>query len=618
MVLFAAALNFGCEMSDTEAVSTLMPTATSTTELTATPTPTRTPKPTATSMPGPTATPTPTRTPKPTATSTPEPTATPTPTRTPRSTATPVPTVPPAPHLVDDHDTQNTRWLEFNYPDLSRQGAALPWVVDGLSDLERQAVDELLYLGVRNIEHLRTLLGMPFLRSLETGDILALDAMDRLARHGLLTTLLDHPAVLLGITDAQTIRIAAAGTYYQNPTSLEKALDPHRTTVESGHGPTGLTPSLQISIVRTAQGKPGTIQAVQEAVDSVEQVMQLPLPTDHVVLVLDDEAAIETYDGGNYGFAMSYKPEYERPENSWVWRHFQKGLVHESAHYYWSGNAGWIDEGLANIHAYLYGVGVGLSPGQMSPRREGCEADDLKMLTTWGPDTSNRQQYLCNYYLGELLFRELLDALGAEEFTAKIRGLYLLSVAEQEAGRVPGIGAVREIFSGQADIVDKHWSGAMNAPENRTSDEGIERTSHDMIQWDEYPTHDGRFVSFKGTVVGGAVLSKPHLALARGGGYQNFSLSPADEHTATGNILPPLEAGRSWNTERTGSTVAADYRLEGQTFTVTFEFPTRLGTDPSTYVVVVWGFQDESRTPTISEVLDILGYARIRTEQIGQ
>ncbi len=493
----------------------------------------------------------------------------------------------------------------------------MPWVVDGLSDLERQVIDELLFLGVRNIEHLRTVLGMPFLQSLETGDILALDAMERLARHGLLTTLLDHPAVLLGITYAQTVRIAAAGTYYQNSTSPEKALDPHRTTVEGGHGPTGLTPSLQISIVRTAQGKPGTIQAVQEAVDSVEQVMQRPLPTDHVVLVLDDEAVTETYAGTNYGFAISYKAEYERPENPWEWRHLQKGLVHEIAHYYWSGNASWIDEGLANIHEYLYGVGAGLSPGQLSSRREGCEADDLKMLTAWGADKSNRQ-YRCNYYLGELLFRELLNALGAQEFTAKIRELYLLSVAEQEAGRVPGIGVVREVFSGQADIVDKHWSGAMNASENRTSDEGIERTSHDMIQWDEYPTHDGRFVRFKGTVVGGAVLSKPHLALARGGGYQNFSLYPADAQTHSGSILPPLEDGRSWETGGSGSTVATDYRLEGQTFTVTFEFPTRLGSDPSAYVVVVWGFQDESRTPTISEVLDILGYARIRTEQIGK
>ena len=603
------------------ATATPTPTPTLTPEPTATatptPTPTLTPEPTPTPEPTATATPTPTPTltPEPTATATPTPTPTATPEPTATPSPTPTPTVPPAPHLVDDHATQNTRWLASSYPDLSRQGAALPWVVDGLSDLERQAIDDLLYLGVRNIKYLRALLGMPFLQSLETGDVLAIKAMTSLTWHDLLTTLLHHPAVRSGIDDAQTVRIAAAGTYYQYPTSLEKALDPHGASVESWSGPTGLTPNLQVSIVRIAQGKPGTIEAVQEAVDFVEQVMQLPLPTDHVVLVLDDEAVTKDYGGSNYGFAISYKPEYERPENPWAWRQLQQGLVHEIAHYYWRGNDAWIDEGLANIHGYLYGVEAGLSPGQLRPGRRGCEADDLKMLTAWGTDSSN-SQYLCNYYLGELLFRELMDALGVEAFTAKMRELYMKSVAEQEAGRAPGIGAVREVFSGQADIVDRHWSGAMNAPENRISAEGIERTSHDLIQWDEYPTYDGRLVRFKGTLMDGAVLAAPSLAVARGGGHQNFSLYPADSWTYMGTILPPLGGGWLWTLNDPGDVVAVEYQLDGETFTISFEFPAGLGSDLSAYVVVVWGFPDESRTPTISSKgqSDILGYARIRTE----
>ena len=34
--------------------------------------------------------------------------------------------------------------------------------------------------------------------------------------------------------------------------------------------------------------------------------------------------------------------------------------------------------------------------------------------------------------------------------------------------------------------------------------------------------------------------------------------------------------------------------------------------DPSGYVMTVWGFQDENRTPNIGEKVDLLGYARIR------
>ena len=48
-------------------------------------------------------------------------------------------------------------------------------------------------------------------------------------------------------------------------------------------------------------------------------------------------------------------------------------------------------------------------------------------------------------------------------------------------------------------------------------------------------------------------------------------------------------------------------------FTVKFRVRQGLGS-PSDYVVIVWGFQDESREPFIYDKIDILGYARIRVE----
>ena len=74
------------------------------------------------------------------------------------------------------------------------------------------------------------------------------------------------------------------------------------------------------------------------------------------------------------------------------------------------------------------------------------------------------------------------------------------------------------MVSDQAGIVDTHWSGALNAPENRPFDEGVDRISHDLIQWDQHPTYDGQEVSFNGTLLDDAVLSSETVSQAREGG----------------------------------------------------------------------------------------------------
>ncbi len=96
------------------------------------------------------------------------------------------------------------------------------------------------------------------------------------------------------------------------------------------------------------------------------------------------------------------------------------------------------------------------------------------MLSEWDPDTSS-SRFLCNYYLGQGLFQELLESLGAEKFGKKLHELYRLSRTEQESDLTPGIAAVRQAFEDQSDAVDKHWAGALNAPENRAFDEGAYR-----------------------------------------------------------------------------------------------------------------------------------------------
>ena len=339
--------------------------------------------------------------------------------------------------------------------------------------------------------------------------------------------------------------------------------------------------------------------------------MLLDLPADHVILVLNDKAVIATYGGTHYGFAIGYLPKYEQMRDTPEGREFQQGLAHEVAHYYWRENESWINEGLANTIEYMYGEDNGLSPGELKIRRGDCEAHDLEMLSEWDAPIGNPEEYACNYYLGERLFLELREGLGEAEFSEKLRDLYHLSLTAREARQTAGIATVRQVFNDQAGVVDTHWSGALNAPENRPFDEGADLINHDLIQWDQRPTYDGQEVSFSGTLLDDAVLSKETLSRAREAGPTNFQLILAADNAYVGSILPPPESG--WILNDAGDTVATVYQLDERAFTVTFQFPQVPGS-PSDYVVLVWGYKDDTRTPTIGANTDPLGKARIRNE----
>ena len=70
----------------------------------------------------------------------------------------------PALPSLTDHPTQNLTWLAHHHPLLYRQIAELPWVEDELSQLERDTIDQLLYIGVSDIPSLEATLGLPWVQ----------------------------------------------------------------------------------------------------------------------------------------------------------------------------------------------------------------------------------------------------------------------------------------------------------------------------------------------------------------------------------------------------------------------------------------------------------------------
>ena len=507
-------------------------------------------------------------------------------------------------------------WLDYedgtSGVDITQAVVARQWIRDGISQAEHDLLLWLAYLDYWSEEAAVAVVDMPFLSSIERDDVLAVRGLHQLAssRDGRLNAVLTHPNVRDGITDDETTLVAATGTI-RGASEVRRILEPGNARTEVVFEKTRYTPNLKISIIRTGtQPRQATIDDIRDSVEFVEGIMSRPLPVSHIIVVVDDYAVTEGYGGTNYGFAFSVLSDDERHESPYDTFDFRSKIIHETAHFFWRDHASWIDEGVANTFEYLYGVDEGVSPGQReTPHRGICEAHDLEMLTEWDASLEQQGRYGCNYFLGQLLFQELLEELGRTAFSQRLRELYLLSLDTKEdpEAETPGIAEVREAFANQAAIVEKHWSGALNAPENRPVDDGTR--GHSLVRWDQRPISDGRFVTFRGTLLGDAVLSKETNADARTGGQPNFTLASVGDYDSVGSVLPPLTSGR-WVLNDPGDVVATDYDVNDGTFTVRFRFPQALG-DPSDYAVLVLGFQDGSRSSFFGWEVDILGSARI-------
>ena len=501
--------------------------------------------------------------------------------------------------------------------DIPEAVGALRWFRDGINETEGDLLLWLAYLDYWSEEAAAAVVDMPFLSSIERDDVLALRSLHQLAssRGGRLDAVLTHPNVRDGITDDETTLVAATGAI-RGASEVRRILGRGNARTEVVFEQTRHTPNLKISIIRTGtQSRQSTTDDIRDSVEFVEGIMDRPLPVSHIIVVVDDYAVTEGYGGTNYGFAFSVLSDDEQHQTPYDTFSFRSKILHETAHFFWRGHASWIDEGVANTFEYLYGLDEGVSPGlRKQASRDSCEAHDLEMLTEWDASPEQPRRYGCNYFLGQLLFQDLLEELGRGAFSQRLQELYHLSLETKDdpEGETPGIAEVREAFPDRAAVVEKHWSGNLNAPENRPFDEGVPRTSHGLIQWDQHPTYDGTFVTFGGTLLGDAVLFNETLTEARAGGYANFTLAPANDYEHTGSVFPRLPSGQ-WILNDPGDVVAPEYELHDGTFTVRFRPRAGLG-DPSEYVLLVWGFQDGNRTPFFGDELDVLGHARIRVE----
>ena len=387
------------------AIAELRPTQTPTT----TPEPTDTPNRTATVQWRPTATPWRWRSATPAPLVAYRPTATPRPYQPPPTAA---PTQPYGSYQLNKF--QNGQWLHQRNPALAQRMEKIRWVADGMNSLEEETVKYLLYIAVKDRQGtLSEIIEMPFLRTAEPADLSAVKSLWKvLVRNpSQFDQTMNHPTVRNGITDGWTPVIATlASAADNNPALIDALLDPERVSVETRTMQLPLSGSVKLDIVRTEPGSNRSMNLLEHAVTQAEQQMGIALPTKHVALLFAN-ATSPGYAGTNSGSHIVIQQQYDVDDGSHEANHLPPAISHEVAHYYWSGNANWVDEGMANLlEAKAEYARTGK---QIAATKRPCSAfDNIAQLDRAEPSKAS-PNFTCNYALGERLFIELLDALGS-------------------------------------------------------------------------------------------------------------------------------------------------------------------------------------------------------------
>ena len=325
---------------------------------------------------------------------------------------------------------------------------ALPWIADGVSDIDRRAVASLTWMF--DADAAAPLIDMPFLQTPDEADVAALSSLSSLTANQL-ANMLSRPMLKDGITDDEAPIVSMLSIVLDYvPHRVDRLLDPDKTTVERRTVELPLAGEIDLAIVRTYLGVKRSMDLLESAVREAENLMGEPFPTQYVGLLYENALSSHAA-GGNNRTIMVIRPEYDRTEYD-VYGGYSPGIIaHEVAHYYWRGNADWVDEGMAELMASaIENRRVG-TPVKVT--RPPCEfAQSLKELEALAPKPGE-DAFRCNYSLGEGLFVSLLRTQGKDSFWEGARNLYTASPGA-------GIEEVRQAFGPKASNVIGWYEGS--------------------------------------------------------------------------------------------------------------------------------------------------------------
>ena len=364
--------------------------------------------------------------------------------------------------LTEATTTQDLLYMAAADHDTLKAVLSLQWTQDSITPPEAKAISGLRALAHRDADITKMITAMPFLESVAEEDALLIDAPHSAWHRNTLNDFVTHPTIADGITDTETIR-AVAATTINDTAQIHRLLNPGSAIVETIQTSTPRTPDLNISVVRAGTRRAtDTSILVEEAVGYVEDFMNLPLPTNHVILLLDDTGVTTGFAGVNYGQAIAYLRKGE-DGTEWERAAFRKGMVHEVAHYFWRGAENWLDEGMAELIEHNYALETGLPPAMVQSKKGSCTLKTLAQLSALDLPHSH-PEHRCNYHLGSALFIDLQTELGPTQFKLGAQQLYrlleILYVRDDKAG----IKEVEAAFPQNKHISATHWNGIAIPP----------------------------------------------------------------------------------------------------------------------------------------------------------
>ena len=159
---------------------------------------------------------------------------------------------------ITDVEAEAIDWFSnFSDAEVALSVVDLDWVQEGIGKQEARALEELSFLSRKNEGHASRIVDMPFLKTLESPDIAAMESLVDMAwfRQADYQRVLSHPTLSNGITDDWAKIVATLyGVSDTNPDLIDTLLDPDQVTLEDRTIDLPLTGETHLAIIRTGPG----------------------------------------------------------------------------------------------------------------------------------------------------------------------------------------------------------------------------------------------------------------------------------------------------------------------------------------------------------------------------
>ena len=357
---------------------------------------------------------------------------------------------------------ESLRWLSFYGPELPSAILRKSWIADGVSRDEAAVIKYLNWIVWTENDAVRThiiaaaigILGMPFLESVELADAPAVRSLARLERAGEsdFLRIMAHPIISDGITDEEAKIVALlGGTYSYRPASVDVLLRGAGVNREERVIDLPLSGETLLAVIRIRDQVTPSMDYLEHSVRTIEEFMGLPFPTGYIALFFDD-AVFPGSGGTNFITHMAMQLVHD-VEGSYAWDYTPFAIAHEVAHYYWSGNRDWIDEGAAELLGSVSEYARIETPVEAT-NYPCASVKTIAELETLAPEDLGTKGFNCNYSLGERLFLDLYRTLDEDTFRQGFRNLYLKSLQEDLADDCEGtdLGICHLVAAFKADV----------------------------------------------------------------------------------------------------------------------------------------------------------------------